>query len=208
MSGVWHVNLCFWRSWQGCKEKTPGEGAEECFFTGTKNTEGQTKRKKGFWGKGGWWKSRGSLLFISLFNRSVVSDSLPPHKLQHARLPCRLLSPWVCTNSCPLSQWCHPTISSSVTPFSSCPQTCPASGSFPKCQLFTPGGQSTEASASVLPMNIQDWFSLGSIGLISLLSSRLLRIFSSTTIQKHQFLGTHPSLWSNSHICTWLLEKP
>ena len=142
MSGVWHVNLCFWRSWQGCKEKTPGEGAEECFFTGTKNTEGQTKRKKGFWGKGGWWKSRGSLLFISLFNRSVVSDSLPPHKLQHARLPCRLLSPWVCTNSCPLSQWCHPTISSSVPPFSSCLQSFPASESFPVRRLFVSSGQS------------------------------------------------------------------
>ena len=102
MSVFWHVNLCFWRSWQDCKEKTRGEGAEECFFRQTKNTEEQTNRKKGFWGKGGWWKRRGALLFILLFNRSVVSNSLGPHKLQHFKLPCPLLSPWVCTNSCPL----------------------------------------------------------------------------------------------------------
>ena len=111
------------------------------------------------------------------------------------------------TNSCPLSQWCHPTILSSVVPFSSHPQSFPASGSFPMSQLFTLDDQSigVSSSASVLPMNIQGWFSLGSTGLISLLSKGLSRVFSSTTVQKHQFFCAQPSLWSNSHICTWLL---
>ena len=97
------------------------------------------------------------------FNRSVVSDSLPPYGLQHARLPCPSPTPWACSNSCPLSWWCHPTVSSSVVPFSSCLQSFPASGSFPRSQFFTSGGQSigASASASVLPKNIQDWFSLG-----------------------------------------------
>ena len=122
------------------------------------------------------------------FNPSVMSDSLQPHGLQHARLPCpptlRAYS-----NSCPLNQWCHPTITSSATPFSSCPQSFPASGSFRMSWLFASGGQSTgaSASASVLPMNIQDWFPLGLTGLISLLSKGLSRVFSSTTIWKHQF---------------------
>ena len=112
-----------------------------------------------------------------------------------------LLSLRGCSNSCPLSQWCHPTFSSSLTPFSSCPQTFSASGSFPMSQLFTSDGQRSEASApaSVLPMNIQGWFPLGLIGLISLLSKGLSRIFSSTTVQKHQFFGTQPSLWSKSY---------
>ena len=120
-----------------------------------------------------------------------MSDSLWPHELQHARLPCPSLSPWVCSNGCPLSQWWHPTISSSVIPFSSCLQYFPASGSFPVSQFFTSGGQSIEASASasVLAMNIQCWFPLGLTGLISLQSKWLSRIFSSTTIQKHQFLA-------------------
>ena len=124
-----------------------------------------------------------------------------PHGPQHTRLPCPSLSPGVCSNSCPLSQWCHPTISSSATFFSSCPQSFPA-GSFPMSQLFTSGDQSTGAwsSASVLPMNIQDWFSLGLTGLISLQSKGLSRVFSSTTVRRHQFFGTQPSLWSNSHI--------
>ena len=141
---------------------------------------------------------------------SVVPNSLRPHELQHARCPCPSLSPRVCSDSCLLSQWCHPAISSSATPFSSCPQSCPASGSFPMSQLFTSGGQSirASASASVLPMNIQGWFSLGLTGLISLQSKGLSRVFSSTTAQKHQFFSTQPSLWSSSHICRWLLGKP
>ena len=132
------------------------------------------------------------------------------HRLQHVRLPCPSLSPRVCSNSCPLSQWCHPAISSCVVPFSSCLQFSPASGSFPMSQLFASGGQSIGASASalVLPMNIQGWSSLVLIGLISLLSKGLSRVFSSTTIWKHQFFGAQPSLWSHSHIDTWLLGKP
>ena len=110
-------------------------------------------------------------------------------------------------NSCALSWWCHPTISSSVAPFSSCPQSFPASGSFPMSWLFASGVQSIEASASVLPMIIQDWFLLGLTGLI-LLFKGLSRIFSSITIWKHQFFGALPSLWPNSHIGTWLLKKP
>ena len=110
----------------------------------------------------------------------------------------------------PMSQWCHPIISSSVIPFS-CPQAFPASWSFPMSQFFTSGGQSIGASASasatVLPVNIQGWFPLGMTGLISLQSKGLSRVFCNTTIQKHQFLGAQPSLWYNSHICTWLLEK-
>ena len=138
-----------------------------------------------------------------------MSDSLQPHELQHSRLPCPSLSPWVCSNSCPLSQWCHPAISSSVTHFSSCRQSLPASGSFPVSWLFTSGGQSIGASASgpVLPMNIQHLFPLELTGLIFLLSKGLTRVFSNTTIQKHQFFGTQPSLWSKSHIFIWLLEN-
>ena len=144
-----------------------------------------------------------------LFSRSVVSDSLQPHGLQHARLPRPSPAPRACSNSCPLSRWCHPTISSSVVPFSSCPQSFPASGSFLMSQLFTAGGQSigTSASTSVLPMNIQGWFPLGLTGLISLKAKGLSRVFSNTDVQKHQFFGVHPSLWSNSHIHTRLLEK-
>ena len=129
--------------------------------------------------------------------------------LNHARLPCPSPSPRACSNSCPSSQWCHPTISSSVIPFS-CLQSSPASGSFPMSQLFASGDQSIEASVStsVLPMNIQDWFPLGWTGWISLQSKRLSRIFSDITVQKHQFFGTQLSLWSNTHIHTWLLEKP
>ena len=134
-----------------------------------------------------------------------MSDSLRPHELQHTRLPCPLPSPGVCSNSCPSSQWCHRTISSSVAPFSSCPQSFPASGSFPVSQLFSSGGQSigASASASVHLMNIQGWFLLGLIGLISLLSKGLSRVFSCTTVRKHKFFSAQPSLWSNSHICTW-----
>ena len=148
--------------------------------------------------------------FISVqFSRSVVSDFLWPHELQHARPPCPSPTPRVYSNSCPLSRWCHPTISSSVIPFFFCPQSFPASGSFQISQFFLSGGQSirASASASVLLMNIQDWFLLGWIGWISLLSKGLSRVFSSATVRKHQFFGVLPSLWSNFHICTWLLEK-
>ena len=149
--------------------------------------------------------NRTLLLFLS---HSVASDSLWPHGLQHAKLPCSLPSPGACFNSCPLSLWCHPTISSSVTPFSFCPQSSPATESFLISQLFTSHGQSITASASVLPRNIQDWVPLELTGLISLLSKGLLRVFSNTTVQKHQFFGPQSSLWSNSHIHLWLLEKP
>ena len=121
------------------------------------------------------------------FSHSVMSDSLQPHELQHTRLPCLSLTHWVCPSSCPLSQWYHLTISSSVAPFS-CPQFFPASESFPMSQLFTSGGQSIGASASVLWVNIQGWFPLGLTGLISLLSKRFSRVFSSATISKASIL--------------------
>ena len=135
-----------------------------------------------------------------LFSRSVMSDSLRPHEPQHARPPCPSPTPRAYPNSCPLSQWCHQTISSSVIPFSSCPQSFPASGSFQMNQLFASGGQSTgvSASASVLPMNIQDWFPLGWTGWISLQSKGFSRVFSNTTVQKHQFFSAQLSLESNS----------
>ena len=133
-----------------------------------------------------------------------MSDSLWPCGLQHARPPYPSLTPGVYSNSSLLSQWCHPNISSSVDPFSSCLQSFPASGSFPVSRLFTKGGQSVgaSASASVLPMYIQDWFPLGLTGLISFLSRGLSRVFFSSTVGKHQ-----PSFWSTSPICTWLLEN-
>ena len=144
------------------------------------------------------------------FSRSVVSDSLQPHESQHARLPCLSPSPGVCSNSRPLSQWSHPTTSFSFNPFFSCPQSFPTLGSFLMSWLFASGGQSIGASASalVLPVNIQDWFPLGFTGLICLQSKGLSRVFSNTTVQKHQFFSTLLSLWSNSHIHAWLLEKP
>ena len=137
---------------------------------------------------------------IKKFSHSVVSDSLWPHRLHHTRFPCSSPTLGACSNSCPLTQWCHPTISSSVVPFSSCLQSFPALGSFLVSQFFASGGQSMGASASVFPMNIQDWFSLWLTGLISLLSKGLSRVFSNTTVQKHQFFGTQLYLWSNSHI--------
>ena len=126
------------------------------------------------------------------FSSSVVSDSLRPPGLQHTRPPCSSPTPGACSNSCPSSQWCHPTISSSVVSFSSCPQSLPASGSFPMSQLFTWGGQSigVSALASVLPTNTQDWSPLGWTGWISLQSKGLSRVFSNTTVQKHQFFST------------------
>ena len=145
-----------------------------------------------------------------LFSHLVVSKSLQPLGLQHTRLPCPSPSPRVCSNSCPVSQWCHPAFSSFVAPFSFCLQPFPASRSFQMNQLFTSGGQSvgTSASASVLPMNIQVLFPLGLTGLISLLSKGFSRVFSSTTVWMHQFFGAQPFLLSSSHIHTWLLEKP
>ena len=136
-------------------------------------------------------------LFSSVqFSCSVMSNSLQPHGLQHARLPCPSPTPGALSNSSPLSHWCHPTISSSVVPFSPHLQSFPASGSFPMSQVFTSGGQSigASASASVLPMNIQDWFPLRWTGLISLQSKGLSRVFSNTTVQKHQFFGPQFSL--------------
>ena len=130
------------------------------------------------------------------FSHSFVSNSFQPHGLQHTRPPCLSPTPRVYSNSCPLSWWCHPTISSSVVPFSSCLQSFPASGSFPVSQFFTSGAQSIgfSASASVLPMNIQDWFPLGLTGWISLQSKGLSRAFSNTTVQKHQFFSAQISL--------------
>ena len=140
---------------------------------------------------------------------AVVSDSFWTHRLQLIRLHCSSPSPRVYSNSCPLSRWCYTTISSSVFPFFSCPQFLPASGAFPMSQLFASGGQSIGASAlaSVLQMNIQGWFSLGLTGLISLQSKALTRVFLKTTVWKHQFFGTQPSLWSDSHIHIWPLER-
>ena len=144
------------------------------------------------------------------FSHSVVSDSLRPHESQHARPPCLSPTPRVYANSCPSSQWCHPAISSSVVPFSSHPQSLPASGIFPMSQLFTWGCQSIRVSAlaSVLPMNTQDLSPLEWTGWISLQSKGLSREFSNTTVQKHQFFGAQLSSQSNSHIHTWPLEKP
>ena len=144
------------------------------------------------------------------FSHSVMSDSLRPHELQHARPPCPSPTPRVHPNSCPLSQWCHPAISSSVVPFSSCPQSLLASESFPMSQLFAWGGQSTgiSALASVPPKNTQDWSPSGWTGWISLQPKGLSRVFSNTTVQKHQFFGAGFSSQSNCHIHTWPLEKP
>ena len=140
-----------------------------------------------------------------MFSCSVMSNSLWTHGLQHARLHCPSPSPGAISSSYPWSWWCHPTISSSVVPFSSCFQSFPASGTFPMSHRFTSDDQNTGSSAlaSVLPVNIQSWFPLGLIGLISLLSKGHSRIFSSTTAQKHQFFSAQPSLRSKSHIYTW-----
>ena len=157
------------------------------------------------------WSCWKMLHFSSIqFSRSVVSDCLQPHESQHARPPCPSPTPRVHSNSCPSSWWCHPAISSSVIPFSSCPQSLPTSESFPMSQLFTWGGQSIGVSAlsSFLPKNTQgrspsewtDWISLQSKG--------LSRVFSNTTVQKHQFFGAQLSSQSDSHIPTWPLEKP
>ena len=153
------------------------------------------------------------MFLISLlvqFSCSVVSNSFQPHGPQCASPPCPSPIPGAYSNSCPLSQWCHPTVLSSVVPCSSCLQSFPASGSFKMSQFFQSGGQSigSFSSISVLPMNTQDWFPLGLTGWISLQSKGLSRVFSNTTVQKQQFFGAQLFLWSNSHICTWSLEKP
>ena len=136
-----------------------------------------------------------------------LCPTLLPHGLQHTRLPCPSLSPGLCSNSCPLSWSCHPVISS-CHPLLLLPSIFPSIRVFSKEVAFVSGDQSIGASASVLPMNIQGWFPLGLTSWISLLSKGLSRVFSNTTIQKHQFFSTQPFLWSNSHIHTWLLEKP
>ena len=143
-------------------------------------------------------------------SRSVVSDSFGPHESQHARPPCPSPTPGVHPDSCPSSQWCHPAISSSVFPFSSCPQSLPASASFPVSQLFAWGGQSTGVSALApfLLKKSQSWSPSEWTGWTSLQSKGLSRVFSNTTVQKHQFFSTQPSSQSNSHIHTWPLKKP
>ena len=155
---------------------------------------------------------RGTFYFLVLsvqFSRSVVSDSLWPHESQHATPPCPSPTPGVHSDSRPSSRWCHPATSSSVVPFSSCPQFLPASESFPMSQLFTWGGQSTGVSAlaSFLPKKSQGWSSEWT-GWMSLQSKELSRVFSNTTVQKHQFFGAQPSSQFNSHIHTWPQEKP
>ena len=142
-------------------------------------------------------------------SHSVVSNSLRPQESQHARPPCPSPTPGVHSDSRSSSQWCHPAISSSVVPFSSCPQSLPATESFPMSQLFTWGGQSTGVSAlaSFLPKKSQGWSSERT-DWISLKSKGLSRVFSNTTVQKHQFFGTQPSSQSNTHIHTWPQEKP
>ena len=143
------------------------------------------------------------------FSHSVVSDSLQPHGLYHGRPPCPSPTPGAYTNSHPLRWWYHPTISSSVIRFSYCLQSFPASGCSPLSQFFTSGGQNigVSASTSVLLINIQDWLPLGLTSWISLLFKGLSKVFSNTTVQKHQFFGAQLSLLSNSHIHTWLLEN-
>ena len=150
-----------------------------------------------------------SLPLIVLFSHQVMSNSLWPYGPWHTRFPCPSLSPGVYTNLCSLSQWCNLMISSSDIPFSSCPLYFPASGAFPMSQLFTSGDQSIGAlaSASVFLMNIWGWLLLRLTCLVFLQSKGLNRVFSSTTVRKHQFFSAQPSLWSNSHVCTWLVEK-
>ena len=156
-------------------------------------------------------RGRNESTFSSVqFSRSVMSDSLRSHELQHARPPCPSPTPRVHPNSCASSQWCHPAMSSSVVTFSSCPQFLPASESFPMIQLFAWGGQSTGVSAlaSFLPKKSQGWSPSEWTGWISLQSKGLSRVFFNTTVQKHQFFSAQPSSQSNSHIHTWPLEKP
>ena len=173
------------------------------------------KQPKWHWQMSGWRRCgtymQGNIQFSSVqFSRSVVSDSLRPHESQHARPPCPSRTPRVHSDSRPSSQWCHPDILSSVVPFSSCPLSLPASKSFPMSQLFTWGGQSSGVSAlaSFPPKKSLIWSPSEWTGWISLQSKGLSRVFSNTTVQKHQFFGAQPSSQSNSHIHTLLLEKP
>ena len=151
-----------------------------------------------------------SMWTYMLFSNEIVSDFLRPHGLKHARLPCPSLSPRVCANSCILRLWCHPTISSSVIPFSSSPQSLPASECFPMSQLFSWGGQNigVSALASFLPKKSQGWSPSEWTGWISLRSKGLSRVFPNTTVEKHQFFGTQLSSQSNSRIHIWPQEKP
>ena len=161
-----------------------------------------------------WYK--GALHCSVQFSRSVVSDSLRPHGLQHARLPCPSPTPGACSNSCPLNRWCHPTVSSSVIPFSSHLQSFPASRSFLMSQFFTSGGQSigVSASASVLPMNIQGWFPLGWTGLVSLLSKGLSRVFSNPTVNNNTLCNnsyycySYTVIMKNRHQQVWVGQQP
>ena len=173
----------------------------------TKFRTAVTPRRREMWSNRMSWTE----CFSSVqFSCSVVSNSLRPHESQHARPPCPSPTPRVHSNLHPSSRWCYPAISSSVVPFSSCPQSLPASKSFPMSQLFAWGGQSTGVSAlaSFLPKNTQDWSPSEWTGWISLQSKRLSRVFSNTTVQKHQFFSAQRSSQSNSHIHTWPLEKP
>ena len=181
------------------KEEEAGEGRNG-YMRSTVQWQKETK----FW----WWAYCSAFVVVQSLSHLTFWDSLQTHEQQHDRLPSLSPYPRICSDSCPLCQWSYPTISSSVASFSSCLQSSPALGSFLMSQLFPSSGQSIGASAlaSVLPMII-DWFPLGLTSWISLLSKGL-KIFSSTTVQKHQFFNTQPSLWSNSHIHTWLLEKP
>jgi len=184
--------------WPGLGDSVLGEAWQRCSFLGGTSCGHLT-------GKLPWeWSHPRHPQVMCAPWRVLPSASVTPW-LQHARLPCPSPTPGVYSNSRPLSQWCHPTISSSVIPFSSRPQSFPASGSFQMSQFFASGGRSigVSASTSVLLVYIQDWFPLGLTGLISLLFQGLLRVFSKATVQKHQFFGTQPSLWSSSQIHTW-----
>ena len=185
-----------WSGKVGDTQTRPGNGQK-----------GETQQQTGIVIMPGW-----PLMTLSSvqFSCSVMSESLQPHELQHARPPCPSPTPGVHSNSCPSSCWCHPAILSSVVPFSSCPQFLLASESFPMSQLFAWGGQSTGVSAlaSFLPMNTRVWSPLKWTGWISLQCKGLSRVFSNTTVQKHQFFGAQLSSQSNSPIYTWLLEKP
>ena len=149
-----------------------------------------------------------SFLYCCCLLAQLCLTLCDPMDCSMPRLPCPSLSPGVCSNSCSLGRWCYPTISSSAVPLSFCSRSFPASGSFPMSRLFASGGPSIEASASVFPMNIQDWFPLGLTGLIFLLSKGVSGDFSNTIVQTHHFFSAQPSVWSNSHIHIWLVEKP
>ena len=181
------------RTWKQPKRPLTNEWVKKMWYIYTMEYYSAIKRTKScHLQQHEWTQSLSSVQFSC----SVISDSWQPHGLQHARLPCPSPTPGAYSNSQPLSQWCHPTMSSSVTPFSSHLQSFPASGSFQMSQFFASGGQSIAAfaSASVLPMNIQDWFPLGWTGWIFLLSKGFWRVFSNTTVQKHQFFSAQLSL--------------